>query len=58
MATTKLCEIFIADLVQASARVVRNKDKKTLKVDDILQAIAEDQYKWEFLNNAFSVPKH
>ncbi|KAJ1431986.1 histone-fold-containing protein [Ochromonadaceae sp. CCMP2298] len=50
--TTKSVEMFIADLVEASHQICVANKRKTIKVDDLLLAIAENPNRYEFLNES------
>eukprot|EP00428_Durinskia_dybowskii_P078792 CAMPEP_0170354826 /NCGR_PEP_ID=MMETSP0117_2-20130122/318_1 /TAXON_ID=400756 /ORGANISM="Durinskia baltica, Strain CSIRO CS-38" /LENGTH=69 /DNA_ID=CAMNT_0010608827 /DNA_START=148 /DNA_END=357 /DNA_ORIENTATION=- len=52
-ATTKAAEFFIADFAEVCQQIAVSNKRKTIKVDDILLAIQENQQKYEFLNEAF-----
>mmetsp|Transcript_54097 Transcript_54097/g.94323 ORF Transcript_54097/g.94323 Transcript_54097/m.94323 type:complete len:87 (-) Transcript_54097:83-343(-) len=51
--TTKATEMFIADFAEVCMQIAVSNKRKTIKVDDILLAIQENQHKYEFLNEAF-----
>mmetsp|Transcript_16760 Transcript_16760/g.28427 ORF Transcript_16760/g.28427 Transcript_16760/m.28427 type:complete len:87 (+) Transcript_16760:146-406(+) len=53
LVTSKATEFFIADLIEASQQICVANKRKTIKVDDILLAIAENQKRYEFLNETF-----
>jgi len=44
--------MFIADLVEASHQICVANKRKTIKVDDLLLAIAENPNRYEFLNES------
>eukprot|EP01031_Cornospumella_fuschlensis_P026897 gene26897-32504_t len=53
IATAKATEMFIASLSEAALKEAQAAGRKTIKVEDIFTAIANNQIKFEFLNGAF-----
>jgi len=51
--TAKATELFIATIVEASRQVAIANNRKTIRVDDLLLVIEENQQSLEFLNTAF-----
>jgi len=53
IATGKATELFIAALTEDALQIAVFNGRKTIKVDDILLAVENNQPKYQFLNEAF-----
>jgi histone H3/H4 len=54
---SKATEFFIEQITRDSQKEASNKDRKIVRVDDLLKAMENNQMKYEFLSEAFGQRK-
>jgi hypothetical protein len=54
-ATSKACELFLMQFIEKAKDEAIVCGRKTVKVEDILKVVDQNQVKFEFLNDAFSL---
>jgi histone H3/H4 len=52
--TAKAVEFFVGQLAEKAGKEAVDSGRKTIKVEDILKVVEQNQIKYEFLNDAFS----
>mmetsp|Transcript_33791 Transcript_33791/g.24836 ORF Transcript_33791/g.24836 Transcript_33791/m.24836 type:complete len:89 (-) Transcript_33791:14-280(-) len=57
VAMSKATEFFIEQLTRDSLKEASSKDRKIVRVDDLLKAMENNQLKYEFLSEAFGQRK-
>jgi histone H3/H4 len=57
IATAKATEFFIEQLTRDCLKESSSKDRKIVRVDDLLKAMENNQLKYEFLSEAFGQRK-
>jgi len=57
VATAKASELFIADILESARKEASSNGRKTIKVDDFIRCIENNQSKYEFLNECVNLRK-